>query len=90
PPARAPEPAPVPRTATPPDPEQLLGAGPAGGHEPGPPAEAAEEPADGPGAGKDGRQAQPARTGRKAGQRGRRSSVPSWDEIMLGNSRQQE
>jgi hypothetical protein len=25
---------------------------------------------------------------KKAGQRGRRSSVPSWDEIMLGNSRQ--
>jgi Protein of unknown function (DUF3071) len=29
----------------------------------------------------------PARPGRKAG-RNRRSSVPSWDEIMLGNSRQ--
>jgi hypothetical protein len=26
--------------------------------------------------------------GKKASQRGRRSSVPSWDEIMLGNSRQ--
>ena len=26
--------------------------------------------------------------GKKAGQRGRRASVPSWDEIMLGNSRQ--
>ncbi len=26
--------------------------------------------------------------GKKAGLRGRRSSVPSWDEIMLGNSRQ--
>jgi hypothetical protein len=25
---------------------------------------------------------------KKAGQRGRRASVPSWDEIMLGNSRQ--
>src|SRR5579875_983376 len=90
PPARAPEPAPVPRTATPPDPEQFLGDDPAAGHEPGPPPEAAEEPADGAGTGKDGRQAQPARTGRRAGQRGRRSSVPSWDEIMLGNSRQQE
>jgi hypothetical protein len=31
----------------------------------------------------------PARSGRKAASgRGRRSSVPSWDEIMLGNSRQ--
>ncbi len=31
----------------------------------------------------------PARArGKKAGQRGRRASVPSWDEIMLGNSRQ--
>ena len=31
----------------------------------------------------------PARVqGKKAGQRGRRASVPSWDEIMLGNSRQ--
>jgi Protein of unknown function (DUF3071) len=29
----------------------------------------------------------PARAGRKSG-RGRRASVPSWDEIMLGNSRQ--
>ncbi|HEY2287272.1 MAG TPA: septation protein SepH [Streptosporangiaceae bacterium] len=29
----------------------------------------------------------PARPGRKSG-RGRRASVPSWDEIMLGNSRQ--
>jgi hypothetical protein len=28
------------------------------------------------------------RAGRKAAARGRRSSVPSWDEIMLGNSRQ--
>jgi hypothetical protein len=34
-------------------------------------------------------EAPPARgRAKKAGQRGRRSSVPSWDEIMLGNSRQ--
>jgi Protein of unknown function (DUF3071) len=34
-------------------------------------------------------EAAPARgRAKKAGQRGRRSSVPSWDEIMLGNSRQ--
>jgi hypothetical protein len=34
--------------------------------------------------------AEPPARGRskKAGQRGRRASVPSWDEIMLGNSRQ--
>jgi hypothetical protein len=32
---------------------------------------------------------QAARQGRKA-QRGRRSSVPSWDEIMFGNSRQRD
>jgi len=32
---------------------------------------------------------QPARPGRKAA-RGRRSSVPSWDEIMFGNSRQRD
>jgi hypothetical protein len=32
---------------------------------------------------------QPARQGRKAA-RGRRSSVPSWDEIMFGNSRQRD
>ena len=32
---------------------------------------------------------QPTRPGRKAA-RGRRSSVPSWDEIMFGNSRQRD
>jgi DUF3071 family protein len=32
---------------------------------------------------------QPARPGRKTA-RGRRSSVPSWDEIMFGNSRQRD
>jgi hypothetical protein len=32
---------------------------------------------------------QPARQSRKAA-RGRRSSVPSWDEIMFGNSRQRD
>jgi hypothetical protein len=43
------------------------------------PAAAEQRPAEAP----------PARgRGKKAGQRGRRSSVPSWDEIMLGNSRQ--
>jgi hypothetical protein len=45
-----------------------------------PPAEGAE-PADAP------VPEQAARPGRK-GARGRRASVPSWDEIMLGNSRQ--
>jgi DUF3071 family protein len=43
------------------------------------PAAAEQRPAENP----------PARgRAKKAGQRGRRSSVPSWDEIMLGNSRQ--
>ncbi|HEX4256637.1 MAG TPA: septation protein SepH [Streptosporangiaceae bacterium] len=43
------------------------------------PAAAEQRPAEAP----------PARgRAKKAGQRGRRSSVPSWDEIMLGNSRQ--
>jgi hypothetical protein len=42
------------------------------------PAAAEEPPAEAPARGR----------GKKASQRGRRSSVPSWDEIMLGNSRQ--
>ncbi len=33
--------------------------------------------------------AQAGRSGRKAA-RGKRSSVPSWDEIMFGSSRQQD
>jgi hypothetical protein len=48
-------------------------------------AQAAQPPADQPA------QQPPARSrGKKAAQRGRRSSVPSWDEIMLGNNRQPE
>jgi len=42
------------------------------------PAAAEQRPAEPPARGR----------GKKAGQRGRRASVPSWDEIMLGNSRQ--
>jgi hypothetical protein len=50
-----------------------------------PAAQAGQPPADQPA------QEPPARgRGKKAAQRGRRSSVPSWDEIMLGNNRQQE
>ncbi len=60
---------------------------------------AAAASADGPGsrpadrdqaepAAADGRPAKPAR--RSSGGRSRRSSVPSWDEIMFGNSRQPE
>jgi hypothetical protein len=50
-----------------------------------PAAQAGQPPADKPA------QQPPARgRGKKAAQRGRRSSVPSWDEIMLGNNRQQE
>ncbi|HEX9034292.1 MAG TPA: septation protein SepH [Streptosporangiaceae bacterium] len=46
------------------------------------PAETAPEPAE---------EAQPARPARRAsGGRSRRSSVPSWDEIMFGTSRQPE
>ncbi len=48
-----------------------------------PPAEAAQ-PAQGEAVGE-----QAARQGRKAA-RGRRSSVPSWDEIMFGSSRQRD
>jgi hypothetical protein len=50
-----------------------------------PAAQAGQPPADQPAE-------QPPARGRskKAAQRGRRSSVPSWDEIMLGNNRQQE
>ncbi|HEY0716759.1 MAG TPA: septation protein SepH [Streptosporangiaceae bacterium] len=49
-------------------------------HQPKPPVPAAAEqsPAEAPARGR----------GKKSSQRGRRSSVPSWDEIMLGNSRQ--
>jgi hypothetical protein len=36
-------------------------------------------------------EAPPAQSARKAaGGRGRRSSVPSWDEIMFGTSRQSD
>ncbi|HEY4464134.1 MAG TPA: septation protein SepH [Streptosporangiaceae bacterium] len=50
-----------------------------------PAAQAGPPPADEPA------QQPPARgRGKKAAQRGRRSSVPSWDEIMLGNNRQPE
>jgi hypothetical protein len=44
------------------------------------PAAAEQRPAEPPARGR----------GKKASQRGRRASVPSWDEIMLGNSRQPE
>ena len=48
-----------------------------------PAAQAGQPPADKPA------QQPPARgRSKKAAQRGRRSSVPSWDEIMLGNNRQ--
>jgi hypothetical protein len=74
----APEPrvaAPEPRVAAP-EPRQPDKAPSA---EPAPSQPAASQPAA----------AQPARQGRKAA-RGKRSSVPSWDEIMFGNSRQRD
>jgi Protein of unknown function (DUF3071) len=37
-----------------------------------------------------GAEARPAKPARRSGGRSRRSSVPSWDEIMFGNSRQPE
>jgi hypothetical protein len=52
--------------------------------EPEAPAEPAAEAPSAPAAGE-----QSARSGRKTA-RGRRSSVPSWDEIMFGNSRQRD
>jgi hypothetical protein len=71
------------------------------GQAPAPPAPPAEEPAAQAPAAQapaaqapaDKRAEEPPARGRgkkAAGQRGRRSSVPSWDEIMLGNSRQPE
>jgi Protein of unknown function (DUF3071) len=53
----------------------------------GPAQSTASAPAEASDAGRPAEPEAPARAGRKAG-RNRRSSVPSWDEIMLGNSRQ--
>jgi hypothetical protein len=59
------------------------------GQEPAPaPAAAAEEAAAGGDGSRRPESAQPAR--KAAGGRGRRSSVPSWDEIMFGTSRQSD
>jgi len=55
------------------------------------PAQPATQPATQPGDDKRADEAPARGRGKKAaGARGRRSSVPSWDEIMLGNSRQPE
>ncbi len=59
-------------------------AGPAAPAAPAPPPAEASPPSPAEPAGD-----QAARQGRKA-QRGKRSSVPSWDEIMFGNSRQRD
>jgi hypothetical protein len=56
---------------------------------PAPPAESAASAPSAPPAQPEATGEQTARQGRKAA-RGRRSSVPSWDEIMFGNSRQQD
>jgi len=61
------------------DDEEAAGVGKPGGADQTPVQPAAEEAAVGPAA-RQGR--------RSSGGRGRRSSVPSWDEIMFGNSRQ--
>jgi hypothetical protein len=53
--------------------------------------QAPAQPASQPGNDKAADEAPARGRGKKAaGPRGRRSSVPSWDEIMLGNSRQPE
>ena len=56
---------------------------------PAPPAEPAASAASAPPAQPEATGEQTARQGRKAA-RGRRSSVPSWDEIMFGNTRQRD
>src|SRR5438034_4680978 len=56
---------------------------------PAPPAEPAASAASAPPAQPEATGEQTARQGRKAA-RGRRSSVPSWDEIMFGSSRQRD
>ena len=74
---RPPPPGPRPSPRPPgPSPAQRA-TSPAAGAQPSP-AAAEQQPAEPPARGR----------GKKAGQRGRRASVPSWDEIMLGNSRQ--
>jgi Protein of unknown function (DUF3071) len=67
---------------------------PADPHPPAPesaPAPAEEDEAVAAAAGEGKRRPEPAQPARKAaGGRGRRSSVPSWDEIMFGTSRQSD
>jgi hypothetical protein len=78
--------APAAPPAIPPDrarPAAAVASGPAGPAASGPASRDEGEPAAGP--------AGPARPARRSGGgRSRRSSVPSWDEIMLGNTRQSE
>jgi Protein of unknown function (DUF3071) len=99
PPGPAPEPDRPPRPSPAPRPAAQAPAPPAPPREaPRPEAPAAQAPAPqapaaqaGPPPADEPAQEPPARgRGKKAAQRGRRSSVPSWDEIMLGNNRQPE
>jgi hypothetical protein len=66
--------------------DSVAGAAPAAAADPPAPVPSAPSPAEAPA---DVAGEQSARQGRKAA-RGRRSSVPSWDEIMFGNSRQRD
>jgi len=84
PPGRAPQAAPVTADA---GLAPAADAGPAAPAAPAPPPAEASPPSPPSPAEPAGDQA--ARQGRKA-QRGKRSSVPSWDEIMFGNSRQRD
>jgi hypothetical protein len=99
PPGPAPEPDRPPRPSSPPRPAAQAPAPSAPPREaPRPEAPAAQAPVPqapaaqaGPPPADEPAQQPPARgRGKKAAQRGRRSSVPSWDEIMLGNNRQPE
>jgi Protein of unknown function (DUF3071) len=95
PPARHGRPAQEPRVAQesqtpPPSGGTSAPAAPAAAAKPAVPAAAAAEPTpSAPPAQPEAASEQTARQGRKAA-RGRRSSVPSWDEIMFGNSRQRD
>ncbi len=83
PPGRAPQAAPVTADAA------LAPAADAGPAAPAPPAPPPAEASPSPPSPAEPAGDQAARQGRKA-QRGKRSSVPSWDEIMFGNSRQRD
>jgi hypothetical protein len=96
--AHAPAPAPVSQAAPAPPAAESAAPAPAAESAAPAPAAAAESAAPAPAsaaastdpAGPAAGEAPPPRPGSKKNARGRRSSVPSWDEIMLGSSRQRD